>query len=56
MKLLNNYLEELNTYPRFKKSKIKKILNSYTFKVMAISFLLLILKILAEIIVEAYIL
>jgi hypothetical protein len=56
MKLLNNYLETLNAYPRFKKSKIRRFMGGYSFKLIIISFVLLLVKMLAEYLVETFIL
>lgn len=52
MNLLNNYLIELNSYPTFKKSKFKRFLDSNIARILAVSFVLLFLKISAEYVAE----
>lgn len=52
MNLLNNYLIELNSYPKFKKSKFKRFLESNISKMLIVSFILLTVKIGAEYLVE----
>lgn len=52
MNLLNNYLVELNDYPKFKKNKLKRFLESNISKMLVISFILLTVKIGAEYLVE----
>jgi hypothetical protein len=52
MNLLNNYLVELNDYPKFKKNRAKKFLESNISKMLIISFALLTIKIGAEYLVE----
>jgi hypothetical protein len=56
MSLLDSYLIEVNTYPRFKKSRSRKLLNNVIFQVMFISFSLMMVKIVAEFLVERYLL
>lgn len=52
MNLLNNYLIELNDYPKFKKNRLKRFLESNIARILAVSFALLFLKISAEYVAE----
>lgn len=52
MNHLNNYLIEVNTYPVFKKKRVKRFLDKNIGRMILVSFLLLSLKILAEYIAE----
>lgn len=52
MSHLNNYLIEVNTYPVFKKKRVKRFLDKNIGRMILVSFMLLSLKILAEYIAE----
>lgn len=52
MNHLNNYLIEVNTYPVFKKKRVKRFLDRNTGRMIVVSFILLSLKILTEYVAE----
>lgn len=52
MSHLNNYLIEVNTYPVFKKKRMKRFLDINIGRIIVVSFALLSFKIFAEYIAE----
>ena len=52
MNHLNNYLIEVNTYPVFKKKRMKRFLDRNIGSIIVVSFALLSFKIFAEYIAE----
>jgi hypothetical protein len=53
MNLLDAYLINVNTYPRFKKTRVNKLMNKHIWKLVGISLLLLLAKIGGETIAES---